>query len=196
VNEQTAKLLQKVNERLRDAPAQTRYFFQAAERVNRKNLEILTMLAARWPRAFALLEADRRPLKLGIRDDITAVLGADAPPRLPQILAWYCNAIGYLRRCLPGATRRDLDGESAGEVTADEAANARYKLDQRTAKRIHRAKSAAANPTVQSAIKSSSKAAPKPAAPPSSSTAQPTGSQPRLGLAGLREAARRRAAGG
>jgi ProP effector len=174
-------------------------------RYHKENLEILTMLAARWPRAFALLEADRRPLKLGIRDDITAVLGADAPPRLRQVLAWYCNAVGYLRRCLPGATRRDLDGESAGEVTADEAANARYKLDQRTAKRIHPAKSAAAKPTVQSAIKSASKAAPKPAtqlttaksaAPPSSLTAQPTGSQPRLGLAGLREAARRRAAGG
>src|SRR5262245_8775696 len=157
-------------------------------RHHKENLEILTMLAARWPRSFAVLEANRRPLKLGIRDDITAVLGADTPPRLSQALAWYCNAVGYLRRCVPGATRRDLVGEPAGEVTTDEAANARYKLDQRTGQRVDPAKPVAAKPTIQPAIKSSSKAAPKPAtqlatakpsAFPSSSTPQPTGAQPR-----------------
>jgi hypothetical protein len=31
---------------------------------HKENLEILTMLAARWPRAFVVHEAKRRPLKV------------------------------------------------------------------------------------------------------------------------------------
>jgi ProP effector len=173
-------------------------------RQQRDNVEILKMLAGRWPRAFAVLEADRRPLKLGIRDDIAALLGTDTPPRLRQALAQYCNAVGYLRQCLPGATRRDLEGEPAGEVTGAEAANARYKLDQRTAKRVDPAKPAAAKQMAESATRPAPKPAAQPpaelttanpAAPSIGSTPQPTGAKPRLGLAGLREAARHRAAG-
>ena len=171
-------------------------------RQQRDNVETLKMLAGRWPRAFAVLEANRRPLKLGIRDDIAALLGTDTPPRLRQALAQYCNAVGYLRQCLPGATRRDLEGEPAGEVTGAEAANARYKLDQRTAKRVDPAKPA--KQMAQSATRPAPKPAAQPpaelttanpAAPSIGSTPQPTGAKPRLGLAGLREAARHRAAG-
>jgi sRNA-binding protein len=156
----------------------------------KENLEILMMLAARWPSAFAVLESDRRPLKLGIRNEIAAALGTDTPPRLRQVLAWYCNGPSYLRHCVPGATRCDLDGKPAGEVTSDDAANARYKLKQRTAKRVE--PSVAATPPTKSALKEAA----KPAVPAPAPSPRLTGEQVssgRVGLAGLREAARRRA---
>jgi sRNA-binding protein len=169
---------------------------------HKESLEILTMLATRWPKAFAVHEAKRRPLKIGIHRDVEAALGAHTPPRLRQALAAYCNAPGYLRQCLPGAWRCGLDGECDGEVTADEAANARYKLEQRTAKRVEPAEPVAAKSTVQPPIKSTPMAARQPASTAATPTApafdrsSPTGEQlgsTKIGLAGLREAARRRA---
>jgi sRNA-binding protein len=168
----------------------------------RANIEIFMMLAARWPRAFSVSEAKRKPLKVGILREVEAALGADTPPRLRQALAAYCNAPAYLRQCVRGAWRRGLDGERAGEVTAAEAANAKHKLAQRTTKLTESAKPAPTKPTVPPAIKSAPKSparpatvstAVKPAAPASGSLPRPTGAEPRVGLAGLREAARRRA---
>ena len=151
-----------------------------------------------------MLEADRRLLKLGdprrhrrlARNRHAAAAGSGARAVLQRRR--------LLAPILSGSTRRDLEGEPAGEVTGAEAANARYKLDQRTAKRVDPAKPAAAEQMAESATRPAPKPAAQPpaelttadaAAPSIASTPQPTGAKPRLGLAGLREAARHRAAG-
>ena len=103
---------------VRDIPTHTINQGPGMTRQQRDNVEILKMLAGRWPRAFAVLEADRRLLKLGIRDYIAALLGTDAPPRLRQDARKYCNAVGYLRQCLPGSTRRDLGASPPARLRA------------------------------------------------------------------------------
>ena len=68
-------------------------------------LAVISLLAEKWPCCFSIIESGRRPLKLGIRDDVLAALGgaisavrgkrlaehAEQPPtRKPrgQIRAW------------------------------------------------------------------------------------------------------------
>jgi ProP effector len=63
---------------------------------------------------FFIYGARRKPLKLGIRDEIVARLdGAVEPPELALALCLHCRSIGYLRAMRPGAARIDLDGNPA-----------------------------------------------------------------------------------
>jgi ProP effector len=80
-----------------------------------------------------LYEPRRRPLKLGIHHDLLA-LDCDAKT-LRAALGKYTNNPGYLRNCQTGTPRIDLNGDVAGEVTADEAAHAKAQLDGRGKKR-------------------------------------------------------------
>lgn len=126
----------------------------------------LELLAERWPRCFAIFEQRRRPLKLGIDQDIAAALADPfTPDELKSALRFYVGNIGYLLACREGAERVDLDGNVVGAVTAAEAAHAARVIARRqnkTAKPINKQ--------------------PKPAPPR------------RLSLADLREAAQRRKA--
>ena len=72
------------------------------------------MLADRWPKCFALYEQRRSPLKVGIRQDVVAVLGANPP--FGWALGYYTHSIGYLQKMRPGAQRVDLDRSAAGFV--------------------------------------------------------------------------------
>jgi sRNA-binding protein len=93
-------------------------------------------LAVAAPKAFFTDPARRRPLKIGIADDIASKLdGAIRPQDLRRALGCYANSPGYLRSCVEGAPRFDLAGNEAGTVTADEAEHARQKLDAVLAKR-------------------------------------------------------------
>lgn len=74
----------------------------------------IALLAEIFPQAFFIYGARRKPLKLGIRDEIVARLdGAVEPPELALALCLYCRSIGYLRAMRPGAARIDLDGNPA-----------------------------------------------------------------------------------
>jgi sRNA-binding protein len=71
----------------------------------------IARLAEVFPKAFFTYEARRKPLKVGIHDDIRAVLSDAMDDReLGAVLNFYCNNEGYLRRCVtqPGSTSRDL----------------------------------------------------------------------------------------
>jgi ProP effector len=82
-------------------------------------VQTIAILAERFPAAFIVYARRRKPLKLGIFDDLLAATAGSIPPdALKAALQRYTRHFGYL----PGATRIDLDGKPAGTVTAEEAA--------------------------------------------------------------------------
>jgi sRNA-binding protein len=86
-------------------------------------------LAAAFPQAFFTDAARRRPLRIGIANDIAPKLdGALRPKDLHRALGHYANSIGYLRSFKVGAARINLAGNEAGIVTAEEADHAHGKL--------------------------------------------------------------------
>jgi len=64
--------------------------------------------------------------------------GAITPKECAAALRLYCSNGFYLQQCIEGAPRVDLNGEVAGNITAEEAANAKQRLAQRQAKHIRR----------------------------------------------------------
>ncbi|HEY1246080.1 MAG TPA: ProQ/FinO family protein [Hyphomicrobiaceae bacterium] len=100
----------------------------------------IALLAATWPKCFSVEFAGRRPLKVGISKDIAAAAeGAITPAELESAMSVYCGHKAYLKKLKEGAARVDLDGDPAGTVTADQAANARRRIeriDQRQSARV------------------------------------------------------------
>jgi ProP effector len=98
--------------------------------------DTVVALAELFPACFVMFQQRRRPLKIGIRDDVIAALnGAITPKEASLALAIYCGNHGYLKACCKaGAPRIDLQGGVAGQVTAEEAANAKQRLAQQRAK--------------------------------------------------------------
>ena len=140
-------------------------------------------LAEAFPKTFFLYAAQRKPLKVGIHDDIRAALGdAMGEDELSGVMRYYCGNEVYMKRCVAGAARIDLDGSPAGEVTAAEAEHAAKLLQRRASKRA--ALEAAPKPPPSSTPSLAS--APKPAPPeaPSPAPALPK----RLGLSDLKAA--------
>ena len=83
-------------------------------------------LVAAFPAAFDRF--DRKPLKLGIAEDLAARgIAADA---VRVALGSYCRSPDYWRRVTAGTPRVDLDGNPAGEVTAVDAEYAARKLTE------------------------------------------------------------------
>ncbi|CDI04547.1 hypothetical protein BN873_990018 [Candidatus Competibacter denitrificans Run_A_D11] len=75
-----------------------------------------------------------RPLKIGIHQDLLAVLGEGfTRAEIKRLLGRYCNHVRYQRSLREGAVRIDLQGQPAGVVTAEEAEVARARLPGRTA---------------------------------------------------------------
>jgi|SRR6478609_944724 sRNA-binding protein len=137
----------------------------------------VAMLCARFPKAFFLYERRRVPLKIGIRNDVIAVLG-DAIDRklLVRALKHYFVNLGYQLAVRAGRPRYDLDGNIAGEVTELEAESAR-----RSAAGIRALRAPRKRPRPQAIAPET----PAPPPPPSSPPEPPR----RLGLADLRAAA-------
>jgi ProP effector len=79
-------------------------------------------LAEQFPRCFSVYDQRRRPLKIGIRSDILAAAPAFDPVALAAGLKRYTGSLGYLAGMRAGAWRVDLAGNTAGVVTAEEAA--------------------------------------------------------------------------
>jgi sRNA-binding protein len=97
---------------------------------------LIAVLAAKFPKCFAVPDTRRRPLKVGIDADLLAALGGTIPRTdLFRALAMYCSSHGYLERILNGAWRIDLQGNPAGAVTADDERLAKAKRAGINAKR-------------------------------------------------------------
>ena len=146
---------------------------------------VITVLAAKFPKCFAVPDTPRRPLKVGIEADLLAVLGGTIRrTELIRALAMYCSSEGYLEGVLTGAWRVDLEGKPASAVSADDEKHAKAK---RAGIRTRRKAVMAAAITQAAARRAQGPAfAPK---------AEPGPGPKRLSLADLREAARRRREG-
>jgi ProP effector len=88
-------------------------------------------LAERWPKCFAVDEKRRRPLKIGIAEEVRALL---PDIDVSAALAYYAHNPSYLKALVSGAVRIGLDGEPAGTVTAVHEAFARRELAKRETK--------------------------------------------------------------
>jgi sRNA-binding protein len=109
----------------------------------------IALLAEVFPKAYAIYEARRRPLAIGIHHDILASMGgAITPEELNSALRYYVGNSAYLRACRPGASRIDLDGEPVGEVSLQHAARAAARLAGRQLRRAAR-KATLAEPALQ-----------------------------------------------
>jgi ProP effector len=96
-----------------------------------KDHEIIASLAESFPQAFFVLGKLRRPLKIGIRDDLRPLVSF-SEDNLKSALHRYTRADAYLRACtVEGTQRIGLDGNAAGEVTARDAAHAERVLAER-----------------------------------------------------------------
>jgi ProP effector len=138
-------------------------------------LNTIGVLAEWYPLAFVVYEQRRKPLKLGIDHDLAiATAGAITLKELKTALQFYVGNVGYLKACIAGATRIDLQGGAAGTVSPDEAKHARQRLKERWAKERRKAKAKTQRPIIPA---------------PSQSSAAPT---KRASLADLRAAARAR----
>jgi ProP effector len=89
----------------------------------------IALLAEKYPRTFFTPEHRRKPLKIGIRQDIIADgFGALTPPDLANTLRVYCRNRRYLERLRPNAMRIDLNGDGAGFVNSVDAKRATDEL--------------------------------------------------------------------
>ena len=146
---------------------------------------VLACIAEWFPQAFVPEKyLPHRPLKIGIHIDLKARCPALSERKRRAVLHWYVTRTIYLRACVAGAPRIDLDGNVCGEVTAAEAQHAAARLAAILAARARK----------EELIKS--RAAAKPAAPREKE--KPPEEKPpapqRDGLAALREAAAKRRA--
>ena len=144
---------------------------------------VLACIAEWFPQAFVSEKyLPHRPLKIGIHIDLKARCPALSERECGAVLHRYVTRTMYLRACVAGAPRIDLDGNMSGEVTAAEAQHAAARLAEILAARARK----------QELIKSRAPA--QPAAPRKKEKPQeekPPAPQ-RDGLAALREAAKRR----
>jgi sRNA-binding protein len=98
----------------------------------RKKLELIAatrlILVEKFPAAFLPKGAQKKPLKVGISDEVIAGLPDVDPRYLRWAITDYCVGPKYLRNMREGARRIDLAGNEAGEVTASEAMAAERQL--------------------------------------------------------------------
>ena len=133
--------------------------------------EALIELRRAFPQAIMRLDLQkRRPLKIGIVQDVRALLPEIPAEVIGNAMRIYCSDRRYLACLTAGAPRVDLTGANVGTVTAEEAASAKLRLD----KAVERAAARKANKEAAKITERQDKI--------------------KLSLAGLRAAARARAA--
>jgi sRNA-binding protein len=110
--------------------------------------DTIVALAELFPQCFVVFQGSRKPLKIGIREDlIAAMAGAVSGKEAGLALAIYCGNHGYLKACIKvGTPRIDLAGNVCGSVSAEEAANAKQRLAQQRAKQARRQHALASTP--------------------------------------------------
>ena len=90
---------------------------------------VLACIAEWFPQAFVPEKyLPHRPLKIGIHIDLKARCPALSERERSAVLRYYVARLMYLRACVAGAPRIDLDGKVCGEVTAAEAQHADARL--------------------------------------------------------------------
>jgi ProP effector len=154
--------------------------------------EGITELAELYPNCF---RQPRQPLKIGMHNDVIARHPELRPSLIASALKAYTRSLGYLETLKAGTPRIDLEGNVAGEVTATDEADATRKI-ARAARRAAAKAMEDRNTAGQPAAKPVAEHAGQQNPIPQVKTQQPApASPPRVGLAGLKQAAlaRRRA---
>jgi sRNA-binding protein len=83
--------------------------------------KLIADFAARWPYCFSVYEKRRRPLAIGIHEQIISALDGVASRReIKLALAFYTRNLKYLAALKAGVARIGLDGQPTGVVTAKE----------------------------------------------------------------------------
>jgi len=72
--------------------------------------------------------APKKPLAIGIGERLAFALPEIGYMRLTHALNDYTGGATYLRACVEGAARIDIDGKEAGVVTAAQAAYAAHRI--------------------------------------------------------------------
>ena len=89
----------------------------------------IAILAEKFPAAFSVFQKRRKPLKIGIRQDLELALGDSVDSRkLAKTLRYYTNNYEYLKAIIRGSDRVDLNGNYAGKVTDEERRGALVRL--------------------------------------------------------------------
>ena len=146
----------------------------------RKYIEALAaieVLETRWPKTFFLNQMHRKPLKVGIHDDLLAAGVELTPSALSNALRTYCGNRFYLQQLRVGAGRIDLEGAIVGYVNSVDAKCASDELRRRRYLKAVQQEAAAATSPVHGSPAPMSERPPR-----------------RLSLADLRAAARERKA--
>lgn len=85
--------------------------------------EIISYLAEKFPACFSL-EGQAKPLKVGIFQDLAAVLAEDetvSKTRLRQALRHYTSSWRYLKAVKLGSFRVDIEGNDVAEIDQEQA---------------------------------------------------------------------------
>jgi ProP effector len=101
------------------------------------NQAAIAQISELYPKAFNRDQV--KPLKIGIQEDLLADEKL-AKGKIKRALASYVRAAAYYKSLVEGADRVDLNGESAGKVTAAEAEHAKAMLKQQREQRQQRVK--------------------------------------------------------
>jgi sRNA-binding protein len=94
----------------------------------RRAAEVRRILTERFPLAFMPKGASKPPLKVGTYGDVRVAAPDLTSKDVRLALNDYTGGATYLRNVIVGAVRIDLNGESAGTVTEDQAAHAAGRL--------------------------------------------------------------------
>ncbi|CAM2982700.1 MULTISPECIES: RNA chaperone ProQ [Vibrio] len=98
--------------------------------------EVIAYIAECFPKCFTL-EGEAKPLKIGIFQDLAERLSDDpkvSKTQLRAALRQYTSSWRYLHGVKLGATRVDLDGNSAGELEEEHVEHAKTVLAESKAK--------------------------------------------------------------
>ncbi|NOI31589.1 RNA chaperone ProQ [Vibrio coralliilyticus] len=98
--------------------------------------EVIAYIAECFPKCFTL-EGEAKPLKIGIFQDLAERLSDDpkvSKTQLRAALRQYTSSWRYLHGVKPGATRVDLDGNSAGDLEEEHVEHAKTALAESKAK--------------------------------------------------------------
>jgi ProP effector len=94
-------------------------------------IEVIRTLAERWPKTFYPESKKRKPLKVGIFQDLKVTAPDIEPKMLRLALRVYTTSGAYLVACSKGHKRVDLNGNAVAEVSEKDKTRAREILEAR-----------------------------------------------------------------
>jgi sRNA-binding protein len=102
-------------------------------------IAVIHLLAERWPNTFYVEVKKRKPLKVGIFQELKAAASDIDPKMLRLALRVYTTSRAYLFACAKGHKRVDLSGNAVEEISREDQTRAAEILEARQKKEEARA---------------------------------------------------------